>query len=311
MAETITIRPLEREDLPEVLDLLRAALGEPPWRTPESFAWKHYDNPFGVSLALVAETSGRLVGLRALMRWELTTPTGETLRCLRAVDTATHPEFQRRGIFRRLTEEAVELARGEGIDLIFNTPNPRSGAGYLSMGWVEVGAVGVLVRPSWRLVVGGGPANLEDLLTDPVPAFPVEVEDRAPLGLRTPRTEAYLKWRYASHPTARYFRIDAKDSVAVVRPNTRNGNPELIVVDVYGPHPSAPLRRAARSAKAAYTAAWFSPGAPERSAALSAGLLPVPRFKALTLMARPLKTLPYDVSSMENWDLTISDLELL
>ena len=131
------------------------------------------------------------------------------------------------------------------------------------------------------------------------------------MGLRTPRTEAYLKWRYASHPTARYFRIDAKDSVAVVRPNTRNGNPELIVVDVYGPHPSAPLRRAARSTKAAYTAAWFSPGAPERSAALRAGLLPVPRLKALTLMARPLKDLPYDVSSMENWDLTISDLELL
>ncbi|MGH8947482.1 MAG: GNAT family N-acetyltransferase, partial [Acidimicrobiia bacterium] len=82
MADTITTRQLDDADVLPVLDLLRAALGEPPLlrRTPELFAWKHFDNPFGRSLAVVAETDNRIVGLRAFMRWVLVTPDGSTLR---------------------------------------------------------------------------------------------------------------------------------------------------------------------------------------------------------------------------------------
>jgi hypothetical protein len=58
-------------------------------------------------------------------------------------------------------------------------------------------------------------------------------------------------------------------------------------------------------------AAWFSPGSPERAAAVRSGLVPVPRVTALTLMAKPLQDLEVDVESMSSWDLAISDLELL
>ncbi|MGH8914713.1 MAG: GNAT family N-acetyltransferase, partial [Acidimicrobiia bacterium] len=73
MSDTITTRVLEERDITEVLELLRAALGEPPLleRTPEMFAWKHFDNPFGRSIAILAETGGEIVGLRAFMRWDL------------------------------------------------------------------------------------------------------------------------------------------------------------------------------------------------------------------------------------------------
>ena len=317
MADTITTRPLETRDVESVLGLMRAALGEPPLlrRSPELFAWKHFHNPFGRSLMLVAESGGRIVGLRALMRWELHTADGATLRCLRAVDTATHPDHHRRGIFRRLTEEALEMAEADGVDLVFNTPNVKSGAGYLSMGWVKVGAVGVLARPSWRLLAErppvGAPVDASLFMDDPIPVMPLTVDDRQPLGLRTPRTEPYLEWRYTSHPTARYFRVDEGGSVAVVRPNIRNRRRELIVVDTHGPRPAAVLRHAARNSKSAYVVAWFSPGSPERRAAIRSGLLPVPGLAPLTLMARPLRELPVDVSSMATWDLAISDLELL
>ena len=316
MADTITTRQLEESDVLPVLDLMRAALGEPPLlrRTPELFAWKHFDNPFGRSLAIVAETDDRIVGLRAFMRWDLIAPGGVTLRCVRAVDTATHPDYQRRGIFRRLTEETLELAVAKDIDLVFNTPNEKSGAGYLSMGWTEVGMIGVLARPSPRLATDRGDSNStepENFLADPQPAIPLDVNDRAPRGLRTPRNEAYLRWRFGSHPTARYFRVDSGDSTAVVRPNIRKGRRELIVADVYGPSPRAALRQTGRRSRAAYLAAWFSPGSPERAAAIRSGLVPVPGVSALTLMARPLRDLGIDVTSMPSWDLAISDLELL
>ena len=316
MSDTITTRELDDRDVLDVLDLLRAALGEPPLlrRTPELFAWKHFENPFGRSLALVAESDDRIVGLRAFMRWDLTTPDGSVLRCVRAVDTATHPDYHRRGIFRRLTEETLELAVAKDIDLVFNTPNEKSGAGYLSMGWTEIGPVGGMVRPSTRLFTDRTPdptTEAERFLTDPVPADSVSVADRAPLGLRTPRSDAYLRWRFSSHPTARYFRVDAGDSVAVVRPNVRKGRRELVLADVFGPRPSRAIRRAGRQSRSAYLAAWFSPHTPERRAAVRSGLVPVPGVTALTLMAWPLRDLEVDVASMTSWDLAISDLELL
>lgn len=312
--ETITTRALDPSDVEPVLELLRAALGEPPLlkRTPELFAWKHFDNPFGESIALVAEAGGSLVGLRAFMRWELRTPDGDTLRCVRAVDTATHPDFQRRGIFRRLTEEALEQASADGVDLVFNTPNDKSGGGYLSMGWAPVGKVGVMIRP--KLGRSSAPANpdrFEELLAEATPYKPPVDVDRRPLGLRTPRTDGYLHWRYASHPTARYFWYEGDDSVAVVRPNVRDGRGEVLIADLLGPRPAGAVGAAVRAARSSYVAAWFSKGSPERAAAIRRGLLPIPGVAPLTLMARPLRDLPVDVFSMSSWDLALGDLELL
>ena len=84
------------------------------------------------------------------MRWRLTTPGGGELSCVRAVDTAVHPDFQRRGLFRSLNEAAIEIARDDGVDLVFNTPNAQSRPGYLKQGWRDVGPIGVMIRPGLR-----------------------------------------------------------------------------------------------------------------------------------------------------------------
>ena len=248
MSDTVTIRAFEERDLEPTLATLRLALGETALlrRTPEWFAWKHFTNPFGRSLLVVAEADDQIVGLRAFMRWEMATPDGEVLRCVRAVDTATHPDYLRRGIFRRLTLEALDRATEDGVDLVFNTPNPKSGAGYLKMGWVEVGPIGVMVYPTWRLArrrTGSDVlADPEAVVPDAGPAVGLEVADRPGRGLRTPRTPEYLAWRFDGHPTAPYRRVDAADSTAVVRPNLRNGRTELVVSDVFGPVPGPGYR---------------------------------------------------------------------
>src|SRR6478736_1311829 len=122
----IELRPYEDRDEPAVLSLLQASLGGGPAgsRPGEFFRWKHLRSPFGPSYMLVAEADGRLVGLRAFMRWRFVA--GDvTLHAMRAVDTATHPEFQGRGIFSALTRRALDDLRGQA-DLIFNTPNEKS-----------------------------------------------------------------------------------------------------------------------------------------------------------------------------------------
>jgi GNAT superfamily N-acetyltransferase len=311
------IRPYHAGDLDGVLEVLKAALGESPilQRTSELWAWKHQLNPFGPSLVLVAEVEGRLAGVRAFMRWDLDLPDGTRLRCLRAVDTATHPKFERRGIFRKLTIEAVEQARNDGFDLIFNTPNDRSGAGYLTMGWRQVGAIGVMIRPLLRrgpAVDSGSPPDPTDFFNPlPPPFIPTEYSRRGSPGLRTPRSPDYLSWRFNRHPYVRYRAVAAGLATALVRPNIRRGRKEVVVSDVLGGANRAVISEIAHRSRAAYMAAWFSPGSPERRAALGGGMIPVPVRRSLTLVANPLRDLPIDVFELANWDLALSDLELL
>ena len=91
----VAVRPFAAEDLPRVLELLDRSLGGGPAgrRPPEFFRWKHLDNPFGTSFMLLAERDGRPVGLRAFMRWRLLAG-DRVVAAARAVDTATHPDFQ-------------------------------------------------------------------------------------------------------------------------------------------------------------------------------------------------------------------------
>ncbi len=312
----IEIREFRSDDVDAILDVLRKALGETPLlkRTPDLWNWKHRDNPFGPSLVLVAEADSRIVGVRALMRWDLSTPSGEVLRCLRPVDTATDPDYGRRGIFRNLTMTAIESAKTRGFDLIFNTPNESSGPGYRKMGWSKIAPIGVMVRPLLRkgsTPDRESPPEPGDFFNADLPSVGDSLPNRDSSGLRTPRTDAYQVWRFSSHPTVRYRLIEKEDSFAVVRPNIRSGRKEIVVSELAGPNPARVVNETARVARGRYMAGWFSPGSPERVAALRGGMIPVPGMKALTLMALPLRELPIDITSIESWDFSLGDLELL
>lgn len=310
------IRPARAEDVSGILEVLAAALGETALlkRTPELWAWKHEINPFGPSIVLLAWVGDRIAGVRALMRWDLFTDEGHQVRCVRPVDTATHPDFERRGVFKALTLEAVELARESGIDLIFNTPNPRSGAGYLSMGWREVGAIGVLARPRLGSAVrpeGGDVPSLDRVAPGAAAFRPIGRPDRPPRGLRTPRTTEYQQWRFGSHPTARYGSVQDGDGAAVLRVGVRSGRIELVLSDLLGGAGRHGVSRAAAINRGSYLAGFFSKGSPERSAAVRGGMLPVPGLKTLQLVAMPLSELDTDPFDLRSWDIATSDLELL
>src|SRR5690348_4042222 len=131
--QALTIRRAEPADRPAMIGVATRALG---WRGDgrdrDLFAWKHDDNAFGPSPAWVAVVAGEVVGFRTFMRWELGRG-GERLRIVRAVDTATDPDHQGKGIFRRLNETAVAELTSAGCDAVFNTPNSQSRPGYLKM----------------------------------------------------------------------------------------------------------------------------------------------------------------------------------
>lgn len=149
------VRRIEAGDLPQVIDLFKICLGTEGGTPDEAFwRWKHEQNPFGPSDVLVAFDGDKLIGLRAFMRWEWQLKS-EVLYACRAVDTATHPDYRGKGIFKQLTLQLWnELQETNPALFIYNTPNSSSKPGYLKMGWRVLGkpSVQVAINPfGWFL----------------------------------------------------------------------------------------------------------------------------------------------------------------
>lgn len=254
--DELTIRRATPADRVAMIGLCRASLG---WNrgdpNEEFFAWKHDQNPFGESPAWLAVTpDGALAGLRVLMRWRFRTPDGAEISAVRAVDTATHPDWQGKGIFRRLTLGALDELGEAGLDVVFNTPNDQSRPGYLKMGWSEVGRVPVAVRLRSPLVatrMSGARAAAEkwsrptEVALDAATVFADSTATQRLLerigaqpGISTARTAGYLQWRYSFGPL-RYRALplgtDLADGVIVFRVRGRGTATELTVCDVLAP----------------------------------------------------------------------------
>ncbi len=129
------------------------------------------------------------------MRWELLGG-GRVYRAGRAVDTATHPDWRRRGFFEHMTTALTERLAAEGFDLTFNTPNQFSLPGYLKMGWAEVGRLPLRVKVRRPARVLGAAARVALRRADPgAPAdFSAEVDNGEVLGLlRDPAVRSFLE----------------------------------------------------------------------------------------------------------------------
>jgi GNAT superfamily N-acetyltransferase len=327
----LIVRPFREDDEADVLSLLKATLGNGPvgHRPVEFFRWKHLANPFGRSLMLLGEVDGGVVGLRAFLRWRFVAG-DRTIEAVRAVDTATHPDFQGRGVFSRLTREAIE-ALGEEVDLVFNTPNKKSLPGYLKLGWSVAGRVPVSVRVRrpgallWnprasvprrpRPSINAPPAAEALADTDGVAELLRRIE-RADGRLTTPRTIEYLSWRYGTAPLLDYrsVRLEGGDGLAIFRVRPRAGLWEATVTELLIPDGDLSagrrlLRRVSRAASVDHLTCSFPHRSVASRAARRAGYLRAPG--GMTLVANPLRgmTTP-DPTDPRSWALSLGDLEV-
>jgi GNAT superfamily N-acetyltransferase len=277
--DAIQIRVATEADIPQVIELMRVALGEGKIpRTREFFEWKHQQNPFGRSPMWVAEAGGQLVGLRIFMRWSWGWGDERFASAVRAVDTATHPDFQGRGIFRKLTLALVEQVTREGVELIFNTPNAKSRPGYLKMGWVSAGKASLWLRPELspasllrltKLVTTRAHAETEQPSeSDGAALFPALAEAegagllrpalrRGSAHYQTPKDGAYLRWRYAACPAAKYWSAsdDPRSALVIYRVRERHGLRELSISELFFARSLSGARAATRALGLARTAA--------------------------------------------------------
>ena len=301
-------------DRDAILELLRRSLGrEVDDRYQALFDWKHVENAFGPSPAWVACEGPRLAGFRVLMRWEFL-DAGRVVRAVRAVDTATDPDYQGRGIFTRLTLQAIDELAHEEVAFVFNTPNDQSRPGYLKMGWQVVGQLPTLVRPTrlrsipriaqarvpaerWSTLSTAG-SDAASVLADTAAVDTLLARTAAPRAgaVGTNVTGAFLRWRFGTSLLG-YRAVVAPggvaDGVAIFRVRARGAAKEAALGAVLVPGGDR------RAADADYLLA-IGPGPLGPG-----GLVRLPRvgplltYRAVTEAAPPVA-----------WDLTLGDIEL-
>ncbi len=200
-------------DIPEIVELLKKSLGEKLMPKSEAFfIWKHFQNPFGESVIWLAKEEGKIIGIRAFMCWRWMNKDGYC-NAVRAVDTATDPAFQGKGIFSKLTMKAIETSMENNIDFVFNSPNKISIKGYLKLGWYSNGKMPMMVKPVFRWPV----KNLDIQIQKGYDFFSVqkaidllgdgwELKNNTAFYC-TPLSKSYLKWRYQNCPVADYGAI--------------------------------------------------------------------------------------------------------
>lgn len=231
------IREGTEKDIPEILNVLKASLGEiSSQKTADVWRFKHLDNPFGKSLVLLAVDEGQIIGVRAFMRWKWQSG-NESFSAFRAVDTATHPEHRGKGVFKKLTLKALEIGEANEEHFVFNTPNKMSKPGYLKMGWEEVDKLRTTVRPINPIFWKSSKRErfYPKTWNDNKPFHFLESHNEKLVfqnKLFTPKDTNFLKWRYLNNPLQDYRVLATPNLFLAGYVKDRSGFKELRMSEV-------------------------------------------------------------------------------
>lgn len=192
-AASFTYHYAKPTDVEHIVTLFKLCLGTAGGAPTVAFwNWKHNENPAGVSPVILAWDEDQLIGIRAFMCFRFI-KNNQTYVGYRPVDTATHPDYQGKGIFKNLTLTLLEdLKKKEETAFIFNTPNSQSKPGYLKMGWVAWGKPLLQLLPAFSIFGTRFKQDQERLLQYDFSILVPSQSDR----LAVHKDAAYFVWRY-------------------------------------------------------------------------------------------------------------------
>lgn len=228
------IRKAISSDIPAIINLLKASLGES--LIPKSEAlwnWKHVANPFGESPVLLAVDNEEVCGVRVFLRWEFIQGS-KVIKACRAVDTAIHPNYQGLGLFKNLTISLIEELKVDDVGLIYNTPNAQSSPGYLKMGWEKWGKLPLKMHFNLTLGKNKNHSLESDWSSIASLIKKIESKNTDSENIQTNLVSGYINWRYKNCPLFPYHYIsDGETYLLIYRIKEGKIGKELRIVDFF------------------------------------------------------------------------------
>jgi GNAT superfamily N-acetyltransferase len=120
----------EENDLEEYSKLFAICFPKASHLRTDYLRWLYLENPAGRLVGFNAFIDGRLAAHYACIPASVRLGSGDR-RALLSLNTATHPDFQGRGLFTRLAELSYGAALADGIDLVFGIANANSTQGFV------------------------------------------------------------------------------------------------------------------------------------------------------------------------------------
>jgi len=238
--------------IPLFLDVFKAAFPSPQVSTKEIFLWKHTANPLGPSYIpyAVDVEGGRIASVRPFGPTKLV-HNGIIYPSFEPLDTATHPDFGKMGLFTKLTRMCIDEGERRGCLFFTNNPNFNSRPGYLKLGSRDVGGIEILVKPlnitriGWTYLIkrssirGVAQHNLNDNPQRLKQQLPADIQELLDLRMKWRnvwagyRTPEMLKYRLLSHPFHPYEVVDFKEGIAFLHRVSRGPLTEGKLVEVF------------------------------------------------------------------------------
>jgi GNAT superfamily N-acetyltransferase len=230
----VTVNSSELPSIDKIIDLLSLVFPNSN-HTVDSFKWKHIENPYGPSIITYALHNNKVIGVRPLWKCNLIY-NGAMYSGYQPCDTVVHPDYRGKGIFTKMTIQALNFAVDAGADIIFNFPNNQSAPGYKKLGWTQLDNLNRYILPIniFRNIKGYlakdifkryEHVNIESNI------FNFKIKNNSLPGYINLYTdERYYKWRIGSGINKNYGMINSNGNSMIYRKGKRGLLNEVEIV---------------------------------------------------------------------------------
>ncbi len=187
-----SFRPLtdSPHEVKKIFELMKTCFPQAQYLTETYLRWQYLENPAGKAVGFNAYVEDELVAHYVTLpcTWNIY---GDSVRCLLSLNTATKPQHQGKGLFKKLAQLTYEEGRKRDFKYVFGVGNNNSTHGLIhSLKFQSLGPL--------RVMVGFGTPRL------PLPKGPIYQD----WNLES------LKWRLAC-PNRQYWIEEHQESNAI------------------------------------------------------------------------------------------------
>lgn len=185
-----------------------------PIRTEEWFHWKFEQSPYGKAIMACAFDGERVAGCvaygRGIVRYQ-----GKEWTCALSYETFVHPDYQGKGLFKKLIALAEQAMGDQGVQFLYNYPNANSITGFKHMNWIcrndircfklkPINLFRVLFHfRDLKKYFRPAPSNIDLLKSIRIDEFRIDVTN--PDIITPVWTTDYIKWRFLTFPNREYL----------------------------------------------------------------------------------------------------------
>lgn len=242
-----SMRAFKSGDEERILELWKAVYPEKNYHREKWmrwWRWMYEANPSGTGLIWLAEHQDKIVGQYAVVPIRMKMGSSRTTVAL-SLDTMTHPDYRRQGMFEALAKAVYAEAQARGIQMVYGFPNDQSYPGFMKkLQWFDIATLEKVVRPlDWQntlktqtdskvaialgTLLGGltgtvldkmrKAPRIEGLTIEQVRRFHEGINDlwaraSGKYQIAVWRDTDHLNWRYADIPDAHYVLYEARHS---------------------------------------------------------------------------------------------------